>query len=231
MAEPIETREWRNDEGLFGLAREELYTAVVGDICDQYGLRHQFLPPEIRPLNTPSKSVLIGRAMPVLEADVFQESDATKPFGKMLQALDDLRRNEVYLCAGSSPRYALVGELMATAMLARGAVGAVVDGYVRDTHGILEVGLSTFSRGPYAQDQRGRGIVLDYRVPIEIGGVSIRPGDIIVGDIDGVLVVPAEWETEVFAGALTKARAEKTVQKAIAKGMSATEAFATYGIL
>lgn len=238
--------EWKTDSELFALARAELYTAVVGDICDQHGLRRQFLPPEIRALE-PARGaegrgaatsapgarvpILAGRAMPVLEADVFSEPDPAHPFGKMLDALDALTENEVYVCSGASPRYALVGELMATAVLARGAVGAVVDGFIRDTEGIAQLGMPTFSRGSYAQDQRGRGIVLDYRVPIEIGGVIIRPGDIIVGDIDGVLVVPAEHEELIFTGALEKARAEKTVQKAIAEGMTANEAFAKFGIL
>lgn len=149
----------------------------------------------------------------------------------MLSALDDLRHNEVYVCAGASPRYALIGELMATAMIARGAVGAVADGYIRDSEGILTLDFPVYSRGSYAQDQRGRGIVMDYRVPIEIGGITIEPGDIVIADVDGVLIVPQEAEVEVFTLALAKARAEKTVQKAIAGGMTATEAFDTYGIL
>ena len=237
MAPKENLLEWDNDAGLFELAREELYTAVIGDICDQMRLRHQFLPPEIQPMKVaqPDRErivpLLIGRAMPVLEADVFEEPSEQAPFGKMLDALDDLKPDEVYVCAGASYRYALVGELMATAVLARGARGAVTDGYVRDTEGLVKLGFPVFSRGSYAQDQRGRGMVLDYRVPIEIGGIPIRPGDIIVGDIDGVLVVPSEHETEVFAGALEKARAEKTVQQAIMDGMGAKEAFETYGIL
>lgn len=236
-----EKREWADDSELFELIRNELYTAVIGDICDQRGLRRQFLPPGIRPLYFPGRAgraaddvevpVLVGRAMPVLEADVFSEQDADEPFGKMLAALDDIKTDEIYICAGASPRYALVGELMATALLARGGAGVVVDGFIRDTEGLLRLGLPTFSLGSYAQDQRGRGIVLDYRVPIEIGGIQIRPGDIVVGDIDGVLVVPREHEVDLFVGAFDKARTEKTVQAAIASGMTTTEAFRKYGVL
>mgnify|MGYP006274871467 FL=1 len=224
--------EWTNDDELFRIGREELYTAVVGDICDQLGMRRRFLPPELRSLKAaPGVPVMIGRAMTVLEADVFSEPAGGSPFGSMLSALDDLRHNEVYVCAGASPRYALIGELMATAMMARGAVGAVADGYIRDSEGILALDFPVYSRGSYAQDQRGRGIVMDYRVPVEIGGITIEPGDIVLGDVDGVLIVPQEAEVEVFTRALAKARAEKTVQKAIAGGMTATEAFDTYGIL
>ena len=224
--------EWHSDEELFRISRSELYTAVIGDICDQLNMRRRFLDPEIRSLQRgPGVPLLIGRALTVLEADVFAEPAGDAPFGCMLSALDDLKQDEVYICAGASPRYALVGELMATAMVSRGAAGAVLDGYARDSEGLFSLGFPVYSRGSYAQDQRGRGIVIDYRVPIEIAGVSIEPGDIVVGDIDGVLVVPQSAETEVFTRALAKARAEKTVQKAIAEGMTTTEAFETYGIL
>lgn len=224
--------EWNTDEELFACCRRELFTAVVGDICDQLGFRHQFLHPQLRPLQTGTAvPLLIGRAMTVLEADVFAEPSDQRPFGLMLEALDQLQAQEVYVCAGASPRYALVGELMCTAMRARGAVGAICDGYVRDTARLLAMNFPVYSLGPYAQDQRGRGKVLEYRVPIEIAGVRIQPGEIVLGDIDGVLVVPREAEEEIFARALAKARAENTVREALQAGMSVSEAFTTYGIL
>jgi len=231
---------WKNDDELFTLARTELFTAVVGDIMDTLDLLHQFLPPTIQPLD-PSMMV-IGRAMPVLEADCFEDrpepnregpidQPLQKPFGLMFEALDDLRAGEVYVCAGASPRYALWGELMATRATQLGAAGAVVDGYSRDTRGILRMGFPTFSHGRYAQDQGMRGKVIDFRCPIEIGQVTIRPGDVIFGDLDGVCIVPARAVEEVFSGALEKARGEKTVKKAIEGGMSTVEAFETYGIM
>ena len=154
-----------------------------------------------------------------------------KPFGLMLEALDDLKTNEIYVCTGGSPRYALWGELMSTRAMKLGAAGAVVDGYSRDTFGILQLGFPVFSSGRYAQDQGPRGKVLDFRVPLEIEGVRINPGDIIFGDIDGVIVIPQEAEEEAFTKAVEKARGEKLVQKAIQDGMSTCEAFATFGIM
>ena len=227
---------WKSDEELFALAKQELFTAVVGDVMDKMGLLHQFLPPRLQPLC--DDMVTIGRAMPVLEADVFTEAVTssnnpimTKPFGLMLEALDDLKTNEIYVCTGGSPRYALWGELMSTRAMKLGAAGAVVDGYSRDTFGILQLGFPVFSSGRYAQDQGPRGKVLDFRVPLEIEGVRINPGDIIFGDIDGVIVIPQEAEEEAFTKAVEKARGEKLVQKAIQDGMSACEAFATFGIM
>jgi len=123
---------WANDEELFDLARRELFTAVVGDVMDKLTLRRQFLPPQIQPLDR--RMMVIGRALTVLEADFFEElavghsSISGKPFGLMLEALDDLKTNEIYVCTGASPRYALWGELMSIRAQRCGAVGAVVDG-------------------------------------------------------------------------------------------------------
>jgi len=228
-------KELENDNSLFATIGEELFTAVIGDIMDKMGYTRQFLPAQLQPLR--DDMFLVGRAMPVLEADCFEDLSKganpymSKPFGLMLEALDDLKANEVYICTGSSPTYALWGELMSTRAMKLGAAGAVVNGYSRDTKGILELNFPTFSYGRYAQDQAPRGKVIDYRVPIEMNGVRINPGDLIVGDLDGVCVIPQQIEKEVIERALEKARGEKTVQKAIQEGMSAVEAFAKYGIM
>lgn len=226
---------WKDDGELFSLMKRELFSAVIGDVMDTIGLRNQFLPPLVQPIRT--DMLVAGRAMPVLEADVYVLESAhgsevmQKPFGLMLEALDDLKAHEVYVCTGSSPTYALWGELMSTRAAKLGAVGAVLNGYIRDTQGILDLDFPTFAWGSYAQDQAYRGKVIDFRTPIEMEGVRIEPGDILFGDRDGVCVVPKEAEEEVVRLALEKARGEKTVRKAIEEGMSASDAFAKYGIM
>ncbi len=226
---------WNHDNELFEIMRKELYSAVLGDILDKMHYFHQFLPQRIQPID--DNMVVAGRAMPVLEADAFEELSEgqnpimKKPFGLMLEALDDLKENEVYICTGSSPSYALVGELMCTRMQILGAAGAVVNGFHRDTKGILDLGLPCFSYGRYAQDQGPRGKVIDYRVPIELEGVRVNPGDIIFGDLDGVLVIPKEVETEVIQRAYEKATGEKMVAEAIRGGMGAKESFDRHGIM
>lgn len=227
---------WKDDTGLFKIVRKELYTAVVGDIMDKMGLLHQFLPPQIQPLR--SGMFVVGRAMPVVEADVL-ESDShkgnnpilKKPFGLMLEALDDLKKDDVYICSGASPDYALWGELMSARAIKCGAAGAVVNGYSRDTSGILKLNFPCFSYGRYAQDQAPRGKVIDFRVPLNINSILINPGDIIMGDIDGVCVIPQKAEEEIFSQAIEKARGEKMVLKKIQEGMGAKEAFEKYGIM
>jgi regulator of RNase E activity RraA len=228
--------EYASDAELFALMKRELYTAVVGDIMDKMGFFHQFLPPAIGPLRDDMK--LAGRAMTVLEADVFVESDAgargpisNKPFGLMLEALDDLKAGEIYVATGASPRYALWGELMSTRARHLGAAGALVNGYARDVAGILALDFPTFAIGKYAQDQGPRGKVIDFRVPVEIDGIRIDPGTLMFGDQEGVVVVPRQAEREIIARALEKARGERLVGKAIAAGMSAGDAFRKFGIM
>jgi len=227
---------WKDDSELFKLAKNELFVALVGDVMDKMGLLHQFLPQQIKPLN--SKMVVIGRAMPVLEADVFTEKlEGTanpimaKPFGIMFEALDSLKQNEVYICSGSSYNYALWGGLMSTRAMKLEAAGAVVNGFSRDTNEILRLDFPTFSAGTFAQDQGPRGKVMDYGLPIEFGGIPVNPGDVVYGDRDGVIIVPNEAVDEAFALAFEKARGEKTVQKALENGMSTVEAFETFGIM
>jgi regulator of RNase E activity RraA len=219
--------EWKNDDELFELMRTRLYTAIVGDILDVKGRWHQFLPPQCQPLRPDMR--VAGRAMTVLYADVFEEPD--QPFGLMLEALDSLKANEIYVAAGSSHPYALWGELMSTAARARGGTGAVVAGPIRDTNGILAMNFPVFCHGRYAQDIRVRGKAIAHHVPLEIGGVRVRPGDIIFGDIDGVLVVPRELEAEVITEALERARKERKARDELARGRLATDVFNEYGIL
>jgi regulator of RNase E activity RraA len=173
--------------------------------------------------------VLVGRAMPVLIADVF--GPQRSPFGRLTEALDQLGSGEVYLARGGRTECAAWGEIMTATARVRGAAGAVLDGFHRDTVRVLEQDWPVFSRGRSAQDAGVRATVLDYRVPAEIGGVLVRPGDLVLGDLDGVVVVPAEIEDEVLERALTKATAENLVRQAIENGMSSTDAFATYGVL
>lgn len=225
-----------NDSELFSLMKTELFSSVIGDVLDAQGFRHQYLPPSIRPLS--DSMILVGRAMTVLEADYFVEptikgrsSFGSKPFGVMFEALDDLKRDEVYITSGVCGEYAQWGEMMTTRARVLGAAGAILNGYARDTNGIRKIGFPTFCHGSYGQDQGVRGKVLDYRLRIQIGPVTIDPGSILFGDIDGVVVVPKEAEKETLRLAFEKARGEKLVAKAIKNGMSTVEAWEKFGIM
>lgn len=215
------------DAELFDLFKNEMYTSVVGDILDELRCYHQFLPQEIQPLRLADK--LVGRVMPVLMIDVY--GPQAKPFGKLTEALDQLQRGEVYLASGGAMRCAYWGEILTATAKKRGANGAVINGYYRDTSKVMEQNWPVFSRGRYAQDSSVRTQVADFRCAIQVGDVWVEPGDLLFADMDGVLVIPKKYEQEVVEKALTKIRGEQTVRQEIENGMSSTEAFSKYGIL
>lgn len=222
------------DAELFDQIRRRLFTAVIGDVMDAAGLTQQFLPPGIRALMP--DAVAVGRAMPLLEADIVAEPAAgegpQEPFGLMFRALDELQPGEIYICTGASPTYALWGELMSTRAKALGAAGAVLDGYHRDTRGILALGLPVFSRGSYAQDQKVRGRVVDYRCGINFdNGTRVEPGDVVVGDLDGVLAIPRDHVADVVRLALAKVDGEEAVRRMIEDGGRAGDIFKETGIM
>src|SRR5580704_18649199 len=219
--------EWKSDFELFSICTRELYTPVVGDVLDDLGYTRQFLPQPVQPLREEMK--LAGRAMPVVMIDVFGKQK--KPFGLLTEALDQLQPGEIYLASGGDMRCAYWGEILTATAKKRGAVGAVINGFHRDTPKVLEQNWPVFSRGRFAQDSAVRTQVVDFRCPIEVGGVKVEAGDLIFADLDGVLVIPKAVEAETIEKALTKARGEKTVRKAIEGGMSSTAAFKKYGIL
>jgi regulator of RNase E activity RraA len=216
------------ESDFFLTLQEELFSAIIGDIMDTLNLVKQFLPPEIKPIDRKTK--LVGRAMPVLEQDILKPDEA--PFGLMFDALDALKPNEVYLATGASPNYALWGGLMTTRAKKLNAAGAVLIGYHRDTLEILSQNFPCFSMGSYAQDQGVRGKVVDYRCSVTTpNGVKINPGDLVFGDLDGVVIVPKEVENEVIEKARDKIKGEDKVRDAIFIGMSTKDAFKKFGVM
>ncbi|MGC2402994.1 MAG: RraA family protein [Acidobacteriaceae bacterium] len=215
------------DAELFRNILESLYTPVVGDILDTLGYTHQFLPQPIQPVKETMR--LVGRAMPVQIGDAWGKQK--DPFGLMTGALDQLLPGEIYVATGGSQNCAAWGEIMTATARVRGAAGAVIDGFHRDTLRVLEQNWPVFSRGRYAQDAGIRSKIVAYRCPVEIGGVHIDAGDLIFADMDGILVVPRIIEEKAMGLALEKARGEKVVRKEIEAGCSSTEAFRKYGIL
>ncbi len=216
-----------SDPELFEVMKTRLYTPVVGDILDRLGFTHQFLPQPIHPLRPDMK--LAGRAMPVLMIDVHGPQE--RPFGKLTEALDQLQPGEIYLASGGDMRCAYWGEILTATARMRGAAGAVINGYHRDTPRVLEQDWPVFSRGRFAQDSAVRTQVVNYRCPIEVGHVRVEPGDLVFGDLDGVVIVPRRVEQKIITEALKKASGENRVRQAIEAGLSSTAAFQKYGIL
>lgn len=216
-----------SDSQLFETVLAQLFTPVIGDILDRERCWHQFLPQPIKPLT--SRQRLIGRAMPVQIAEV--TGPQSRPFGLLTEALDSLQPGEIYVATGGSMNCAAWGEIMTATARARGAAGAVINGFHRDTPRVIEQSWPVFSRGSFAQDAGVRSVVSAFRCTIEIEGVLIEPSDLIFGDIDGVVVIPRKLEKQVIEAAFEKVMGEKRVRKEIEAGSTSTSVFDRYGIL
>lgn len=210
------------------MMRELFYSAVVCDALDALGYPRQSPRVQLRPLTT--QSVLIGRAKTTLWADMAHPDP--RPYELELRAVDSCRPDEVLIAAaGGSMRSGLWGELLSAAARKSGCVGAIVDGAVRDVAKMSAMGFPIWARGTCLYDSKDRNRVIDLDVPVEIDGVRIAPGDLVVADIDGVVVVPQEVEAAVIRHAWDKVHAENTVRDAIVSGMTAAAAFNKYGVL
>ena len=220
----------REEEGFLAQLRERLYAAVLSDVLDDIGLRNQALPSRIRPLD--DQLVMAGFARTGLFREVFDVPEGRNPYALEIRIMDDLHPGDVMMFAcGGSERIAPWGELLTTAARARGAVGAVTDGFVRDVRGIRAVQFPVFHGGIAPLDSKGRGEVAEIDVRIEIGGVRIEPGDLVFGDVDGVVVVPRHAEEEVLAAAFDKVSKENTTRRELMRGARLQEVFDRYGVL
>jgi regulator of RNase E activity RraA len=216
------------DLELFEFVRTRLYSAVISDVLDELGYRDQAMGPEIRPL-APS-FVVVGRAKTILWVDVYEAGP--DPYATEIAAVDSIKPGEVAVnCTNQSTRNAPWGELMSTATKARGGLGAIVDGLIRDSLRIIEMGFPVFCTGLRPIDSKGRGIVVDCDVTVRVGGVKIHPGDIVFGDNDGVVVVPSECETAAFEKALDKVTRENLSLKELRSGKLLRDVYDRYGVL
>ena len=223
-----EKREWDNDTELFDMMEEHLYAAVISDALDAAGFRQQAMRHTIRPLLP--ETVVVGRAMPVLCLDVYEIPD--EPYQQEIAAVDSLKQDDVLVCSTEgSTRICFWGELLSTAARARGARGAVIEGFIRDVRKIMQMPFPIFTTGITPVDSNGRGEVVAYNVPIECGGVTVNPGDIVFGDADGVVVIPQTVETEVIEAAVEKVSGENRTRDALQEGATLREVYDKFGIL
>lgn len=207
----------------------KLSTAVICDILDSMGRRSQAMAGSIAPLVDGHK--LIGTVRTILAYDVFAIPEAA--YAAELEAVDSGREGDVFVCANSSCSNGFWGELMATASVAKGVRGVIVDGAVRDITQLRAFGeqFKVFAKGRNPNDSNGRALVADYDCPIICDGVVVNSNDLIFADIDGIVVIPSAIADEVFERALEKVSAESVVRAELAAGRSLTEVFARHQIL
>ena len=219
--------EWKNDKELFETMKKELYTGVLCDVLDTIGYSHQFLPREIQ--SAAPDMVVAGRAFPTIICDVYGEPEKN-PLGLLAEAIDNCGEDKVYFVTGGDRRCSYFGEIMTAKLKANKAVGAVIDGPMRDTRQVLAQNFPVFCTGRDAQGSVARNQVIAYDVPVEIGNISVKPGDLVFGDIDGVVIIPKAIEAKAIEATLERVRSESETRKAVDAGMSAVEAIEKYGI-
>lgn len=206
----------------------KLYSAVLCDALDSLGFRHQALSHRTRPVSPSSQLIGNARTMASHAVDRFP----AKPYEKELEALDTLVEGDVVVLATNGDVTAAVwGELLSTAASAKGARGAVLDGLTRDASRIKDLDFPVFAQGISSYDSCGRSEVTGYDIPIECDGVAVRPGDIVFGDYDGVVIIPREVLAEALEKAELKAGREEIVEEEFRKGRKVAEVFAEHGIL
>lgn len=210
--------------------RDRLYSAVLSDVLDEVGLRHQAMAARIRPLD--DSLVLVGRARTGQFREVDGVAPGENPYELEMAIIDDLKTGDVMVfgCDGSD-RIAPWGELLTTAARHRGAAGAVTDGFVRDVRGIRAMRFPVFHGGIAPLDSKGRGKVVAIDVPVMCAGVHVERGDLVFGDVDGVVVVPRSVEAEVLTRAFHKVGSENKTRDELLRGATLREVYDRYGVL
>ncbi|MEO6625078.1 MAG: RraA family protein [Burkholderiaceae bacterium] len=208
-----------------------LSAAILSDVMDGLGLRDQAMRSFVRPLD--DSTVLVGRARTGLYMPVYSVRDGENPYEVEIALVDDVRPGEVVVlaCDGPSERIAPWGELLSTASMARKSAGCVTDGLVRDVRQIREMGFAVFSGGIGPLDTKGRARMVERDTRVECGGVSMESGDIVFGDVDGVVVIPRAHEHEVILKATEKVTGENHTRDALRKGEPLAVVFKRFGIL
>jgi regulator of RNase E activity RraA len=215
---------------LFAQIRDRLYVAVISDVLDSLGFMHQAMAPTIRPLD--ESVMLLGYARTGLYHDVYEVVEGENPYELEIALVDDLKPGEVpVLGCGATGRIAPWGELLSTASVARGATGCVTDGLVRDIRVIREMGFPVFHGGIGPLDTKGRGKLIQMDTVIMCGGVTVRTGDLMFGDADGLIVIPRDIQDETIAKAFEKVSAENKTREKLAQGAKLKDIYDEYGVL
>ncbi len=209
----------------------ELYSAVLCDVMDEFGLMNQAMKPFIRPVD--DTLVMMGPARTGLFVDTYSVKEGENPYALEIALLDDLKPGEISVmaCNGPTTRIAPWGELLTTTAIARGSVGCVTDGLVRDLRHIRNLKFPVFHGGIGPLDSKGRARMAEMDTPVECAGVKVRPGDIVFGDIDGVVIIPQERATEIISRAAEKVTSENSTRDDLRRGMLFADVYKKYGVL
>jgi 4-hydroxy-4-methyl-2-oxoglutarate aldolase len=226
----VDTAAHAGHSGVPGDAAPTQHTvAAIADALDRLGHREQVMHSGMRPVV--AGGWILGAAFTIQA--VAQPREAEEPYKQELMAVDAIpSQSVVLLSAGGVSEAGIWGELLSTRALARGAVGAVIDGAVRDLIGIGRLGFPVFATAVHAADSYGRAEVVSFGEPISCGGVPVSPGDLIAADLDGVVVIPADVADRCLADAAAKLSKEQQARQMLSgDGASVRDTYARYGVL
>ncbi|SEB56965.1 Regulator of RNase E activity RraA [Nitratireductor aquibiodomus] len=215
----------------FATLAARLNSAVLSDVLDDLGLVNQAMRPFVRPLDD-SLSVF-GRARTGLYMNTYSVKEHGNPYEVEIALVDDLKPGDIAVlaCDGPTARIAPWGELLTTASRMRGAVGCVTDGLVRDVRLIRDMQFPVFAGGIGPLDSKGRGKMMAMDVPVNCGGALVNTGDLVFGDVDGVVVIPADVADSVIGAALSKLESESKTRAELLNGALLAEVYARHGVL
>lgn len=212
------------------LAAAGFSTPVLSDSLDALGLVHQIMASHVRPLD--ERLVLCGRARTGSYVELPRAAGNDDRYARALAFVDSLRTGDVpVLACGGSPHIQPWGGLFSQAARARGATGCITDGLIRDVRQIRELGFPVYSTGHSAMQTRGRSRLETVDEPVHCGGVWVSPGDLIFGDVDGVVVIPRDVEADVLTRAAARAGHGREAVRALREGLSIAELYERYGQL
>jgi len=202
------------------------YTGVAHDVMRAMGLRDFTLPPEIRPL-FPGQT--LAGVVATVSGRVDDAADAHQTLLGWTGLLSKARADTVLICQPNDSTVAHMGELSAETLKSKGVRGYVVDGGCRDVDFILRLGFPVWCRYFTPRDIVGHWLPDQFDQPITIGAVTIHPGDLVLGDRDGMVILPRARAEEIVAAAETAIATENLVRKAILEGIDPQEAYLKYG--
>lgn len=208
--------------------KKVLYSGILCDVLDQKGFRNQALSNEIVGLN--DRTMIFGPAFTSIGTEVY--SMPPDPLTAQCKVVDQLGENEIYvLVTRGNYNCAVFGELFATAIQGRKGAGVLLDGYARDMKALNEMDFPMFFRGTNPKTSKGRCEINECQIPVTVDGVTIRPGDYIFGDIDGVVIIPQEIFEDVIDTALEIIKKEDEVRYRLRNGSSLQQAYADIGAI
>ncbi|MHB9012194.1 MAG: RraA family protein [Ignavibacteriaceae bacterium] len=220
---------FKSETELLDYLEKNAYAAAFSDILDEMGYRFQVLSPHSRIYPLKDNFVVIGRAVTLLNES---DNNEEEPYDSVIKCIDSLSPDSILVTTGSDTfNVGIMGELTATALRVRKSRGAIVNGYTRDARKLIKMEFPTFAWGASPIDTTGRVRVIDYNIPITIGGVKISPGDLVFADMDGIIVIPKVVENEVIEGVIKRINTENIVRKELAEGKTMAEVWSKNHVL